>query len=58
MTHDLSTPAPRAGAPLGDDAAPRRLIGMDRDDMAALVAELGEKPFRAGRPAPSAVAIR
>ena len=49
MTHDLSTSAPRAPAPAGEDAAPRRLIGMDRDDMAALVAELGEKPFRANQ---------
>jgi 23S rRNA (adenine2503-C2)-methyltransferase len=50
MTSEVSAPAVQAGGPGATAAAvPRRLIGMDRDDFAALIDDLGEKRFRANQ---------
>ena len=47
MTAEVATPATRAEGQAADGR--RRLIGMDRDDFAAFIAEIGEKPFRANQ---------
>jgi 23S rRNA (adenine2503-C2)-methyltransferase len=50
MTSEVSAPAPQADGGVTDALAARhRLIGMDRDDFAALIDDLGEKRFRANQ---------
>jgi 23S rRNA (adenine2503-C2)-methyltransferase len=41
--------APEAGAEVPQAVQAKQLIGLDRDDFAAVMAELDEKPFRAGQ---------
>jgi 23S rRNA (adenine2503-C2)-methyltransferase len=50
MTSEVSAPAPQANGGITDVVTARhRLIGMDRDDFAAMIDELGEKRFRANQ---------
>ena len=51
MRSEDAVPAAPAGAtaPEGMVPARRPLIGLDREDFAALMTDLGEKPFRANQ---------
>jgi 23S rRNA (adenine2503-C2)-methyltransferase len=51
MRSEDAVPASPAGAPAPEGTVPslRPLIGLDRADFAALMMDLGEKPFRAGQ---------